>query len=102
MVVMGIFQKRVEDFVCQKCGANVQGNGFTNHCPNCLFSKHVDVNPGDRQEGCEGMMEPIGLDQKNGKFVLIHRCLKCGIVKRNKVSLEDNKEELVKISSKDK
>ena len=26
----------------------MKGNGYTNHCPKCLWSKHVDINPGDR------------------------------------------------------
>ncbi|MEK7158524.1 MAG: RNHCP domain-containing protein, partial [Patescibacteria group bacterium] len=42
------FQRRVEDFTCESCGAQVTGDGYTNHCPQCLVSKHVDVYPGDR------------------------------------------------------
>ncbi|MBR6751902.1 MAG: RNHCP domain-containing protein, partial [Alphaproteobacteria bacterium] len=42
------FVKRVENFTCAHCGAEVFGNGYTNHCPKCLWSRHVDNNPGDR------------------------------------------------------
>ena len=44
------------------------GYSCRNHCPNCLYSKHVDKNPGDRQEDCHGMLEPIGIeiDSKKG------------------------------------
>ena len=41
------FQRKVEDFICEKCGTKNIGNGFTNHCFKCLWSKHVDINPGD-------------------------------------------------------
>jgi hypothetical protein len=40
------FQKTVEDFVCEHCGHPVAGNGYTNHCSQCLWSKHVDDNSG--------------------------------------------------------
>ncbi|MFA6992594.1 MAG: RNHCP domain-containing protein, partial [Candidatus Gracilibacteria bacterium] len=38
------FSRTIEDFVCEKCGAKVKGDGYTNHCPKCLWSKHVDIN----------------------------------------------------------
>jgi len=88
------FQKKKENFICEICGSKVIGNGFTNHCPKCLWSKHVDVNPGDRQNLCQGLMEPIGLDQKHGEFVIIHRCSKCKEVKRNRVSDGDSQSAL--------
>ena len=53
------FTKRKENFICENCGHFVVGNGFTNHCPNCFFSKHVDINPGDRLCSCNGLMKPI-------------------------------------------
>jgi hypothetical protein len=59
-----------------------------------LYSKHVDeVGPGDRASSCGGLMEPIGLDQGGKKgFVIIHRCVKCGIVRRNKAAEDDQLE----------
>jgi len=56
------FQKRIEDFVCERCGAFVKGTGYTDHCPECLWSKHVDVNPGDREAECGGLMEHVDTD----------------------------------------
>ena len=53
------FSKCVEDFTCEECGSPIEGNGYTNHCPNCLYSKHVDINPGDRKSTCGGIMAPI-------------------------------------------
>ena len=72
------FIKKVEDFVCEKCGDEVVGGGFTNHCPKCLWSKHVDINPGDRAEKCGGMMKPIGALKIGDSYSIIHQCEKCG------------------------
>ncbi|MFA5319276.1 MAG: RNHCP domain-containing protein, partial [Candidatus Paceibacterota bacterium] len=72
------FKRKIEDFVCENCGARVPGNGFTNHCPKCLWSKHVDINPGDRAESCGGLMEPIGMALEKGKYVITQKCLACG------------------------
>lgn len=80
------FQKKVEDFGCEHCGTNVVGNGYTNHCPKCLYSKHVDINPGDRLNSCGGMMKPVNIESKSGEFVIIHKCERCGQEKRNKTS----------------
>ncbi|MBI5022769.1 MAG: RNHCP domain-containing protein [Candidatus Magasanikbacteria bacterium] len=83
------FQKRVEDFICQNCGIKVTGTGYTNHCPKCLYSKHVDINPGDRLNSCQGTMKPINIETKDGEFVVIHKCERCGEEKRNKANPED-------------
>lgn len=84
------FQKKKEDFVCGHCAAEVIGNGFTNHCPKCLWSKHVDVFPGDRGSACGGMMKLIKLESLNNTYILTHRCEKCGYEKRNKMAPEDD------------
>ena len=91
------FQKNVEDFVCENCGTYVKGNGYTNHCPNCLWSKHVDINPGDRASNCRALMKPIFQEISNGEQIITHECIKCGHQKRNKISLGDNLEELLKL-----
>jgi Zn finger protein HypA/HybF involved in hydrogenase expression len=49
-----MFKRTIEDFTCEHCGEQVTGNGFTNHCPQCLWSKHVDIDPGDRLALCGG------------------------------------------------
>jgi ssDNA-binding Zn-finger/Zn-ribbon topoisomerase 1 len=90
------FQKNVENFVCENCGVRVIGNGFTNHCPNCFYSKHVDINPGDRACDCHGLMRPVSLLQKNGHFVVVHECTKCHFRRNNRVLETDNIEELVR------
>ena len=84
------FQKKAEDFACEHCGFAVKGGGYTNHCPACLWSKHVDKFPGDRAEKCGGMMEPFKIEMEKDEFILSHRCIVCGHIKRNKTSVGDN------------
>lgn len=83
------FIKRAEDFKCEHCEALILGNGFTNHCPKCLWSKHVDFYPGDRAHYCGGLMAPLRLEQDKGKFSVIHQCLICKEEKKNKVGPND-------------
>jgi len=92
------FTKVVEDFTCEKCGFAVAGMGFTNHCPKCLWSRHVDVNPGDRAAGCGGMMEPVRVESDGDGQVITHRCVKCGHEKRNKAAADDDFEVLLDIA----
>jgi hypothetical protein len=94
------FIKVKENFICEHCNAEVLGTGYTNHCPKCLWSKHVDINPGDRAESCGGMMEPIEVEFKSGNFDIIQQCQKCGAVKRNKVAEDDNPEILIALAEK--
>ena len=92
------FQKRKEDFICEHCGKTVIGNGYTNHCPYCLWSKHVDINPGDRAETCQGLMKPIGIESKGAEFVVIQQCQKCGFQRKNKICAQDDFEQVLKIT----
>ncbi|MDR2778346.1 MAG: RNHCP domain-containing protein [Rickettsiales bacterium] len=91
------FQKRVENFRCENCGRFVEGDGFTNHCPGCLYSKHVDINPGDRACDCGGLMRPLSLLQSNGNLVIVHSCLKCNFARKNKISEADSFDELLRL-----
>lgn len=91
------FQKKKEDFVCEHCGAYVKGNGYTDHCPYCLWSKHVDINPGDRKSQCGGLMEPIAARPKGDGYIIYYRCLKCGYIHKVKSSPNDNFEEILKL-----
>lgn len=80
------FKRVKEDFTCKKCGAAVSGDGYTNHCSECLWSVHVDINPGDRASECGGLMEPIRIEEKEGEPRIVHRCIECGHEKANRVS----------------
>ena len=85
------FIRRIEDFVCEHCQAQVQGSGYTNHCPQCLWSKHVDVVPGDRAAGCNGLMRPRGVIIEGGlPSQIMHQCEACGHRSRSRVAEQDN------------
>jgi DNA-directed RNA polymerase subunit RPC12/RpoP len=74
-------------FVCANCGLEVAplGNTSRNHCPSCLCSLHVDVYPGDRACACHGLMRPVGVETEGRRgYVLVHRCERCGEVRRNR------------------
>lgn len=94
------FQRNIENFFCEKCKFFVEGSGYTNHCPKCLWSKHVDINPGDRAEKCGGMMEPISVEKGRESYDVIHLCRHCGKKQRNKANKQDDFDVLVEISRK--
>lgn len=91
------FIKKVENFFCSHCGHEVQGNGYTNHCPKCLWSRHVDVEPGDRAASCDGQMRPIDIYLSGRDWIIIHECEKCGHQSKNKILPEDNFDEVVRL-----
>ena len=85
------FAKLDDGFVCVHCGREVKPLGYSsrNHCPFCLWSRHVDINPGDRANPCGGELEPVSAepDPKKG-FILISRCRKCGEIRRCRAAHE--------------
>lgn len=92
-----------DTFVCKVCGRTVVASGagsdHRNHCPNCLSSLHVDVEPGDRASDCGGIMDPIGVwVRKNGEWAIIHRCRRCGQLSSNRVAADDNPMKLMSIA----
>lgn len=93
------FQRKIEDFVCEHCGQEVVGDGYTNHCPHCLWSKHVDENPGDRASECGGMMKPVGVEQRNGEWRIIHQCEKCDARRPNRLAKNDSMDAVTQISN---
>lgn len=88
------FIPREEPFTCGNCGFNVQPlvrGSYRSHCPKCLYSKHVDLHPGDRVNTCLGMMMPIGIDQDGKRgFLILQRCTRCAEVRRNRVAPDDD------------
>ncbi|HVT75348.1 MAG TPA: RNHCP domain-containing protein [Candidatus Paceibacterota bacterium] len=94
------FTKTIEDFICEHCGREVSGNGYTNHCPKCLWSKHVDKNPGDRLEACGGMMEPIKVEIEKNEHMITQRCVVCGFERRNRFQKGDDFDALIDLSKK--
>lgn len=91
------FSRKMENFTCDKCGAKVIGSGYTDHCPNCLWGKHVDVNPGDRLSDCKGLMKPIRTEHNRNGFIIEYKCEKCRMKKNFSAAGNDNKELLFKL-----
>ncbi|MFA7286410.1 MAG: RNHCP domain-containing protein [Patescibacteria group bacterium] len=85
------FTRKKEDFICEHCAQNVVGDGYTNHCPKCLWSKHVDIDPGDRAATCHGMMRPIATRYEHDTFIVYHQCTVCNVIKKNKSVNDDAK-----------
>ncbi|MBP5344425.1 MAG: RNHCP domain-containing protein [Alphaproteobacteria bacterium] len=92
------FTRKKEDFTCEVCGLKVHGNGYTNHCPRCLSSKHVDIQPGDRACPCKGIMLATGFELKHGTEYIIHTCQTCGHQRANKVSAQDDRSAVIALS----
>ena len=94
-----------ESFTCKNCGRLVvpmgAGTDHRNHCPNCLHSVHVDIEPGDRASDCGGVMDPAFAepDAKRG-FIISHKCRKCGEIRRNKAAADDDRDLLIELTSR--
>ncbi|HEU0163565.1 MAG TPA: RNHCP domain-containing protein [Thermomicrobiales bacterium] len=97
-------------FKCGHCkqfiGAPISGGRQRNHCPNCLYSKHVDdTMPGDRKSDCHSLMAPLGIiSRRNGEEQILHRCLGCGKIQPNRIAADDHPvllEELPHVSLSD-
>lgn len=99
MLITKKFQRKIEDFVCANCGAGVKGSGYTDHCPDCLWSRHVDINPGDRRSECGGAMEPVGVETKGGKNIIYYKCQRCGFGHRVKAAAEDSLDTITNLST---
>lgn len=85
------FTKNDASFVCANCGREVEPLGYSsrNHCPFCLWSLHLDVNPGDRASDCGGKMRPLRVETDPRKgFVIVHKCTRCGEERRNRAAHE--------------
>ena len=93
-----------ENFICEVCNKEVLKLNVTarDHCPYCLCSKHVDVNPGDRSADCGGILIPIDIEKsKKDTYKIIYKCNTCGIIKKNKTAYDDNFDKILEIMKKD-
>lgn len=94
------------EFICRHCHNTVTFNALwsgahnRNHCPYCLWSRHLDLEqPGDRLAACRGAMRPIGLTLKRvrrryagaqaGELMLVHRCEDCERISINRIAADD-------------
>ena len=91
-----------QSFICDNCGYSVAILKYTSrdHCPNCLYSKHVDIMPGDRKNTCMGLMEPIGIEKFKNTYKIIYKCTKCQQIHKNVMANDDNYDLIVKLSVK--
>ena len=45
-------------------------------------------------------MEPVSVfTRRTGEYVLVHRCLVCGVLRRNRIAGDDNFEKIVVLSA---
>lgn len=89
-----------EVFTCENCAKNVDKLNYTarDHCPYCLYSKHVDINPGDRMNECKGLLEPIGIEKFKDTYKIIYKCKKCNQMHKNIIANDDNMNLIIELS----
>ena len=103
-----------DGFSCLRCDAfvsvspRISGVRNRNHCPYCLWSRHVDWrSPGDRLSSCKGGMQPIGLTIKknrnkysprpDGELMVVHRCMVCSAFSINRIAADDGVDPLMEV-----
>jgi hypothetical protein len=94
-------------FRCVNCRIDVPtdapGTQHRNHCPACLWSRHVDDRPGDRAmlDECGSGMEPIAISVRGrGEWVIVHRCNGCGELDANRSAADDSPLLLLRLAVK--
>lgn len=94
------FTKNDESFICINCNKEVEKLKYTSrdHCNHCLYSIHVDIDPGDRLNKCRGKLIPFNVisSSKKGK-VIEYKCSKCKAIVKNIVAEDDSLSEIYKI-----
>lgn len=90
-------------FTCIHCRHDVPGQSWgtrhRNHCPRCLWSRHVDDEPGDRRSPCGQPMQPIGISlREDGEWSLIHRCTGCRLLRVNRIAGDDHELALLSLA----
>ena len=90
-----------EGFTCENCGKEVMPLNYScrNHCPQCLYSKHVDILPGDRLNTCKGLLEPINIEKFKNTYKIIYKCTKCGKFHKNIIATDDDFNKIITLSS---
>ena len=97
---MKLFNELDEGFLCENCKKEVKPLGYTSrdHCPYCLYSKHVDINPGDRKNPCKGLLEPIGIEKYKDTYKILYQCRKCKKTHKNIIARDDDMKKIIEIS----
>lgn len=91
-----------ENFICENCNKEVSKSNYTarDHCPYCLYSKHVDINPGDRLNTCHGLLEPIGIEKFRDTYKIVYKCEECNQLHKNIMTNDDNMDLIINLSVK--
>ena len=110
----GVYNPHNIDFRCVHCRHHVSADALLagvynrNHCPYCLWSRHMDWRkPGDRMAACKAQMQPIGLtvkrarkkyaSEKSGELMLIHLCMDCGKLSINRLAADDDSDKVMNL-----
>lgn len=90
-----------ESFYCENCGKKVEKLNYTarDHCPFCLYSKHVDIMPGDRKNKCLGLLKPIGIEKFKDTYKIIYKCEKCQEKHKNIIANDDDMDLIISLSN---
>ena len=94
------FNELDEEFICEQCNKKIGKLIYTSrdHCPYCLYSKHVDVNPGDRLNMCKGLLKPIGIEKYKDSYKIVYKCNKCGQIHKNIMARDDDMNKIIEVS----
>ena len=94
------FNELDESFVCENCKKEVHPLVYSSrdHCPYCLYSKHVDINPGDRNNPCKGLLKPIEIEKYKDSYKIVYKCEKCNEIHKNIIAKDDDMNEIIKVS----
>jgi Zn finger protein HypA/HybF involved in hydrogenase expression len=89
-----------ESFTCENCGKTIEPLVYSarDHCPYCLFSKHVDILPGDRANECHGLLEPIKIEKFKNTYKIIYKCQKCHQTHKNIMANDDDMNIIIELS----
>lgn len=89
-----------ENFTCEHCLQEVKKADSTarDHCPYCLYSKHVDIFPGDRLNLCCGLLKPISVEKFKNTYKIIYQCEKCGESHKNIICNDDNIDKIIELT----
>ena len=96
------FTMKDEEFICENCHKKVEKLNYTarDHCPYCLYSKHVDIYPGDRNNNCQGLLIPIDIEKYKNTYKIIYKCQKCQEIHKNIIARDDDFDKIINLSSK--